>query len=54
MKKNTKKPSIQGAAPKPERRVVILRELEDDDLSSATGGGYSPPNQPGGRPWIWG
>jgi hypothetical protein len=48
VKKIVKKIEKKDPATKPTRRVVILRELQDDELSNVAGGAVQ-----GQRPWIW-
>jgi hypothetical protein len=48
VKKNVKKIEKQDPSAKPTRRVVVLRELVDDELSNVAGGVPAPQ-----RPWIW-
>jgi hypothetical protein len=48
VKKNLKKIEKQDPSTKPTRRVVVLRELGNDELSSVPGGGIQHL-----RPWIW-
>jgi hypothetical protein len=52
VKKNLKKIEQKDPSTKPTRRVVVLRELQDDDLSNIAGGAKSFHELPG-RPWIW-
>jgi hypothetical protein len=48
VKKNVKKIENKDPSAKPTRRVVILRELDDDELSNVAGGKIKSE-----RPWIW-